>query len=431
MSMSRTSIPGIRPVAFALLFLVLPAICQELPRAEPASVGLSAERLGRINSVMRDLVARKQIAGAVTLVARRGKIAHFGAFGSADIEASRPMREDTIFRIASMTKPITSVAVMTLYEEGKFLLSDPVGKYIPQFLDMEVLPPETASNNYRIPAKRPITIRHLLTHTSGLTYQWNEKLGELYRSYGITHGLVQDDSTIGEKMKVLAGLPLLFHPGDRYEYGLSIDVLGALVEVWSGMTLDEFLRTRIFEPLGMKDTHFFLPEEKVHRMATVYSATEDGIKRAPEEFPPQGALVVSTTYPYKGPRCYYSGGGGLSSTAMDYARFAQMIVNRGELDGVRLLSPTTVGLMTMDQAGKIVQGGAPSFGLGFYVDSGERGFPELTSEGAHGWGGFWYTEFFVAPAEELIGVFMSQLYPAGDTNFRDTFKVLAHQAIVD
>jgi len=418
------------------LFILLPLLAaavfsQDLPRAEPEQVGLSSGRLARIETVVRDHIDRKRIAGAVSLVARHGKIAHLKAFGMADIEAGGEMKEDTIFRIASMTKPITSVAVMMLYEEGKFLLSDPVGKYIPEFQEMEVLPPPTATNNYRVPANQPITIRHLLTHTSGLTYHWNEKLGELYWSYGITHGLVQDSSTIGEKMKILAGLPLLFHPGERYEYGLSIDVLGALVEVWSGMTLDEFFRTRIFEPLGMNDTHFFLPEAKESRMAAVYSPGGAGIERAPGEFSREGGLVVSTTYPYEGPRSYYSGGGGLSSTAPDYAKFAQMILNRGELNGRRLLSPATVDLMTMDHAGQIVEDGAPSFGLGFSVDSAERGFPELTSEGTHGWGGFWYTRFFINPEEELIGIFMGQLYPSEGLQLNLKHQVLAHQAIVE
>ncbi len=415
------------------LFVVaaLPAVSQVLLPAAPEEAGMSAERLSRINEVIRRHIERKEIAGAVTLIARRGRITHFAAHGMADVEAGKPMKEDTIFRIASMSKPITSVAVMMLYEEGKFMLGDPVGKYIAEFAKMEALPGPEATNNYRVPAKRPMTIRNLLTHTSGLTYG-DGGLEGLYRAYDISSGLGQTPGTIGEMVKRLGGIPLAFHPGDRYNYGLSIDVLGALVEVWSGQTFAEFLDSRVFGPLGMKDTHFFLTEGKEQRLARVYHRKPGGQIEPLPEYPREGYTMYSTSYPYKGPKTYYSGGAGLSSTALDYARFAQMILNGGELGGQRLLSPATVKLMTMDHAGKIVKDGVPRpFGLGFYVESGDHGLGELTSEGTHGWGGHWYTQFFVSPEEEMVGVFMAQLQPNGGLQLHQQFKILAHQAIVD
>lgn len=225
---------------------------------EPEAVGLSTERLSRIDKVMDMHVAQQKIAGGVTLLARYGKIAHLGTYGMMDVEAGKPMTPDTIFRIASMTKPITSVAVMMLYEEGHFRLHEPVSNFIPAFKEMHVLPPEDAEASAEpIPATEQITIWNLLTHTSGLTYHWNARLGPQYNDAGITHGLLQDDSTLEEKMKILATIPLLHQPSARVEYGMSIDVLGYLVEVVSGMSLDAFFSERIFKPLGMKDTHFF------------------------------------------------------------------------------------------------------------------------------------------------------------------------------
>jgi len=420
---------------FLLLLLMQSALSQGIPTATPEEVGLSSERLERINEVMERHVEQEDIAGVVTLVARRGKVAHFEAFGMMDMENDKPMHTDTIFRIASMTKPITSVAVMMLYEEGHFLLSDLVSKYIPEFKNPKVLAPESdedsdSTSPATVPAKSEITIRHLLNHTSGLTYNWNGKLGKVYNEAGVTNGLVQTDSTISEKMKILAGLPLLHHPGEAFEYGLSIDVLGYLVEVVSGMTFDEFLHERIFEPLGMKDTHFFIPGEKVSRLAAVYKRTSEGvIERLSEEPIVEGTNIFSTSYPYQGPRSYFSGGGGLSSTTSDYARFLLMMLNGGELDGVRLLSPKTMELMTTDSIGELVPG--MDFGLGFAIRTGRGLHGELSSNGAYSWGGFFYTGFSVDPEEDMIYIFMSQLHPTGGLTLGSKFEVLVYQAIVD
>ena len=414
-----------------LLVLTVSAFSHDLPTVEPEAVGLSTERISRIDKVMETHVAQQKIAGGVTLLARHGKIAHLGVYGMMDVEAGTPMTPDTIFRIASMTKPITSVAVMMLYEEGHFRLNEPVSKYIPAFKEMHVMPPESAEDSAQpVPATRQITIWHLLTHTSGLTYHWNERLGPQYAAADITHGLLQDASTLDEKMKVLATIPLLYQPGAEFEYGLSIDLLGYLVEVVSGMSLNEFFSERIFRSLDMNDTHFFIPEAKRERLATVYERTKDGpITRKSPEPTVEGSLTYSTDYPYKGPRTYFSGGGGLVSTAPDYARFAQMMFNGGELNGVRLLSRKTVALMTLNQLANMdVDFG---FGLGFSVVRDESDLNEIGSVGRFGWSGFFFTSFFIDPQEQMIGIFMCQLHLSGGLDLGEKIRILSYQAIAD
>ena len=402
-----------------------------LPRATPESVGLSSERLARIRSVVQQYVDQGRVAGATTLVMRNGKVAHLEAVGQMD--EGKPMREDAIFRVASMTKAVTSVAVMTLYEEGKLLLDDPVSKYIPEFKGAQVAIPSEDKKSYTlVAAKSEITIRHLLTHTSGITYGFIgiEPWAKLYKDAGISDGLVQTEGTIADNVKKLARLPLMHQPGEKFSYSLSTDTLGYLVEVVSGMTLDEYFRKRIFEPLGMTDTHFFLPEEKVARLAAVYNQLPDGrIKRMGDETDERGYLRYSASFQRKGPRTYYSGGAGLVSTISDYARFLQMLLNGGELNGARVLSRKTVELMTVNHVGDMF--GAQGFGLGFSVlrDLGKSN--ELGSVGAYGWGGFFYTNFFVDPKEKMIGIFMSQLYPYNDVRLHERFRSLAYQAIAD
>ena len=417
-----------------LIILFSPVYSQGLPITSPESVSLSSERLNRISMVMQDYINRNKLAGAVALVARHGKIAYLETFGMMDIEANKPMSTDAIFRIASMTKPITSTAVMMLYEEGKFLLSDNISKYIPEFKNPRVLVPSSSDDSFTIiPSKNEITIRNLLNHTAGISYQWNKWLGKLYHDAGITHGLVQDESTIGEKVKILAGLPLVHHPGEAWHYGLNIDVLGYFVEVVSGMTLDEFFRERIFKPLRMKDTHFFLPEEKVSRLADVYTFKEDGTLIKMQDTPTvEDAFVYSKTYPYQGPRSYFSGGGGLCSTISDYVRFCQMILNGGKLDGVRLLSRKTVELMTSNSIGDLHISEQPGrkFGFGFGVRIERDEKSELQSLGTSGWGGFWYTHMWIDPEEELIGIIMSQLRNSKEP-ILNKFEILATQAITD
>ena len=406
------------------------APAQELSVANPESVGLSAERLARIGAAVERSIDEKRIAGAVTLVARRGHIAWFKAQGMLDREAGKPMEPDALFRICSMSKPITSLAAMMLYEEGRFLLDDPVSKYIPEFKNPKVLVKPPSGQPYTIPASREITIRNLMTHTSGLTYHWNGDVGQMYKDANVAHGLLQYDGMIGDSVKRLAGMPLLFNPGDRFEYSLGVDVLGYLVEVLSGKPLDEFFRTRIFEPLGMKDTYFYPPEDKVNRLATAYTwYPEKGLSRFPDAPISEGAFTYTADYPYRGPKKLFAGGAGLCSTAMDYARFCQMMLDGGKAGGARLISRKTVELMTSDRLGKI--GPDQAFGLGFGVDGVKAPLAELGSPGQYNWGGFFYTAFVVDPKEQMITIFMAQLHPTGDLTLDRLVHVLAYQAIVD
>lgn len=417
-------------VAVILLLSTL-AVSQQFPTAKPESVGLSSERLERIATAVQGNIDNNRIAGAVTLVMRHGQIAWFKAQGAADREASKPMQRDNIFRICSMTKPITSTAVMMLYEEGRLLLDDPVSKYLPEFKNPKVLVKPANGQPYTIPASREITIRDLLRHTSGITYQWNGDLGPAYNNAKVASGLMQYDGTIAESTKNLAAQPLLFSPGDRWEYSLSVDVLGRLVEVVSGQSLDEFMRARIFQPLGMTDTFFYPPDDKLPRLATAYGHFDGKLQRFPEGPITEGNLTYSADYPYRGPKKLFSGGAGLTSTAMDYARFAQMMLNGGKLGNVRLLSRKTVELMSSDQLGKIAMDQNFGFGLGFGVDGVRGPLGDLGSVGQYSWGGFFYTKFWIDPKEDMVVIFMAQLHPSGGLPLDRQIRVLAYQAIND
>ncbi len=414
-----------------VLFLALPlaaAPAGKLVSARAEEVGMSAERLERIRVAMQRYVDRNDVPGVVTLVARRGRVVHYAAVGFRDAEARAPMTNDAIFRIASMTKPIASVALMMLYEEGRFLLGDPVAKWLPEFADMKVAVPagsDRAGEPYRlVPAARPITIRHLLNHTAGLP---NSYRGLTQPEYAKLAAARQPNDTVADALKRLAKLPLNFHPGDAWEYGPATDVVGRLVEVISDQTLDQFLRRRIFEPLGMEDTHFYLPATKVARFAALYQPGPDKKIRLTEAPTVQSRFV-------REPHVYFSGSGGLVSTASDYYRFQQMMLNGGELDGVRLLGRKTVELITANSTGDLPiwsTGRGYGFGLGYSVvkDVGEIGQPG--SAGQYGWGGAFCTYFWVDPAEELIGVIMTQVRPYTHLNIRAEFQVLANQAITD
>jgi CubicO group peptidase (beta-lactamase class C family) len=416
-------------VAGALL-MGAAAFAQELPTAKPETVGLNPARLGRIATVVQADIDSGRIAGMVTLVIRHGQVAWFDAQGFADKEAGKPMQKDSMFRICSMSKAITSTAVMMLYEDGKFLLEDPVSKYLPEFKDPKVLVKPASGEPYSIPAKREITIQDLLRHTSGLTYPWNVDLGKAYNEAGVGDGLAQYDGTIEDSVKRLAGVPLLFNPGDRFEYSLSVDVLGRLVEVISGMPFDQFLKTRILDPLGMKDTCFFIPDDKVSRLATVYTYYDGkGLARFPDGAIVEGTEHYTADYPYKGPRKLFSGGAGLNSTAMDYARFCLMMLNGGKLGDVRILSRKSVELMSHDQLGKIDPD--RGFGLGFGVDGVKAPLGEIGSTGSFNWGGFYYTSFEIDPKEDMVIVSMAQLHPTGGLGLDREVKILAYQALED
>jgi len=392
---------------------------QQLTEVKPEEVGLSSQRLARIDAVIEQYVNNKWIPGAVALVARHGKIAYFKNFGTREMDGVEVLRKDDIFRIASMTKAVTTVAVMMLYEEGKFLLDDPVSKYIPEFRQPKVLLAvnEEDSSFTSKAAKEEVTIRHLLTHTSGLGYG----SGGIYEKAGVPVGFVSSSDILADKMKILVTLPLLHEPGEKWTYGLSTDFLGYLVEVLSGKTLDAFFQERIFKPLGMNDIHFFLPDEKVDRLVPVYPDVEN---ENAEEY----VLEVSK-YPYEGGKSYYSGGSGLSSTALDYAKFIQMLLNNGSYNNVRLLSRKTIDLMTMNQVGDLLGDGA--FGLGFGITTEEDNTRKLGSVGNYRWGGYFSTIFWIDPEEDLIAVLMKQILDSKHEDLHDKFEVLTYQAIID
>jgi CubicO group peptidase (beta-lactamase class C family) len=425
------TIRQLRVVPCVLVLLAIGAVAQDLPTSRPEAVGLSAERLERIAAQVQKSIDDKRVAGAVTLVMRHGRVAWLKAQGMADREAGKPMRPDAMFRICSMTKPITSLAVMMLHEEGRFMLDDPVSNYLPEFKHPKVLVKPASGAPFTIPATREITIRDLLRHTSGLTYHWNEDLGPMYHDAHVAHGIEVYDGTIEDNVKRLAGLPLLFNPGEKWEYSLGVDVLGRLVEVVSGKPLDEFFRTRIFEPLGMKDTYFYPPDNKLDRLAAAYTYYVDkGLNRFPDDTTiTEKAFVYSADYPYRGPKRLFSGGAGLVSTASDYARFCQMMLDGGKAGNLRLVSRKTVELMTQDQLGKI--GPDQGFGLGFGVNGVKGPLSEIGSAGEFDWGGFFYTEFSIDPKEQMIVIFMAQLHPTGDLTLNRAVHVLAYQAIND
>jgi CubicO group peptidase (beta-lactamase class C family) len=393
-----------------------------LPVATPEEVGLSSERLERIDSAMQDYVDRDKLAGMITVVARRGKVAHFKCFGMMDREAGKLMKTDTIFRIYSMTKPVTSVAIMMLYEEGNFNLNDPVSWFIPEFRDLKVFVKETESGPELADLKHPMTIRHLLTHTSGLSYGWDENspVDAMYREAGI----LNPNRPLEEMVQKLAELPLVHQPGSAWNYSVSTDVLGYLVEVISGQPFDVFLEERIFKPLGMIDTAFHVPEEKLDLFAALYGPAEGG---GIEAIDAPAAIRVSK------PVSFLSGGGGLVSTAADYMRFAQMLLNKGELDGVRLLGRKTVERMTMNH---LSEGLHPfemkeaGFGLGLAVITDMTMSASLTSDGVFGWAGAASTGFWVDPEEELIGLILLQFMPNHHL-VRQKFRTLVYQAIVE
>lgn len=424
--------PAPRRHAFAALLLACllsapPLLGQPLPIATaPASVGVDAGRLERLDDAFDAYVERGELVGGVILVARGGRLVHHRAFGERDRESGDPMEVDDLFRIASQSKAIVSVAAMVLVEEGRLLLSDPVGRFLPEFQETTVAVADAEGGHDVVPADRPITVRDLLTHTSGVAYGGGVG-GERWEEAGITGWyFAHRDEPIRETVRRMAGLPFPAQPGERFVYGYSTDILGALIEAVSGESLDRFLAERVFEPLGMRDTHFYLPPEKTDRLATVYSMTPDGsVVRAPD-----GPGMQTQGQYVEGPRRSFSGGAGLVSTAGDYGRFLQMLLNGGELDGARVLSPKTVQLMTVDHLGERYGGDATGFGLGFQLLEDVGAFGQPGTVGAYGWGGAYHSTYWVDPAEELVVVYLTQLIPARlDDHAR--LRTLVYQAIVE
>lgn len=408
-----------------VLTLAAQAWAQGLPAAAPESVGMSATRLDRLKAVMQDSVDKGRIAGIVTVVTRGGKLVHFETYGKMDVEKNVPMRKDVVLRMASMTKAVTTVAVMILVEEGKILLTDPVSKFLPPFANTTVAVPAPGGKYGVVPAKRQITIRDLLTHTAGISYGQGNPAEAKYKEAGIIGWYLADKKEpIIPVMEKLASLPFDAQPGEKYVYGYNTDILGAVVEKVSGQPLDRFFQTRIFEPLKMADSAFFLAPEKKDRLATVYAATPaGGIARAADGGMGQGDYV-------DGPRACFGGGAGLLSTPMDYARFLQMLVNGGELEGARILSPKTVELMTANHVGTLYNDGAMGFGLGFEVIEHLGRTGRYGSVGAYGWGSAYFQRYLVDPQEKLVAVFYAQLIPSGGLDIQERWRDLVYQAIV-
>jgi CubicO group peptidase (beta-lactamase class C family) len=391
--------------------------------------GFDATRLSRIDSALKSSVDKSEIAGAVVLVLRNGQPAYQRAVGWADKESRKPMTMDAIFRIASQSKAITTAAVLMLFEEGKINLGDPVSKFIPQFAHTTVA---TRSDTGRVvsPAKREITIHDLLTHTSGISYGTDSLVAPLYaaKQLGPAAGwgwyTADKNEGVCTTMERLASLPFVAQPGEHWVYGYSLDVLGCVVERASGMPFDAFIRTRITEPLGMHDTFFFVPAEKRARLVSVYMNDSAGrLQKAPEGAKGQGHYA-------DGPRRNFSGGAGLLSTAHDYGRFLQMIANGGQLDGVRILAPHTVMLMTTNQSDSLFTKFSPCAGFGFAFSVRERGgCDDVASVGSYAWGGAYGSSYMVDPKEHLVIVFMENRLPRGAVSGVD-FKNLVYQALV-
>lgn len=422
-----------------LFFVTLSAVCGQTKSIENSNLleeglapehGMSSERLERIDNMLSDAVKEDQIPGAVALIARNGKIIFHNAYGMANQSAKKSMKKNAIFRIASQTKAITSTAVMMLWEEGKFRLDDPISKYIPEFTEAQIIETfnEADSTYTTTLTKDQITIRDLITHTSGIGYgviDVDTRFKKIYAKAGITDLFTTRNISIAESVKKLAKLPLHHNPGDKFTYGEGLDVLGYFVEIVSGMPFDTFLRTRIFDPLKMNDTWFYLPKEKHNRLVTVQEKKDDKWEKYPITF-------YDTDYPKKGAKRFFSGGAGLSSTAKDYATFLQMYLNQGELNGTRILSRTTIQSIMGNQIGAIWAEGPKHYGLAFAVVN--KHGQDLGAEGSSGtfdWGGYFNTQYFADPKEQIIGVLMKQTQGKVDDQTSWKFRQMVFAAVDD
>ncbi len=429
---------GVKWLAVVMLAVTLGAgaqtpsrqVSRPLAEASPKSVGMSAERLARIDAMCEKAIAENAVPGLVALVARNGKIVYYKSFGLADNTTRRELKRDAIFRIASQTKAVAATAAMMLWEQGKFRLDDPISRFIPEFKNPKVLKTFESADNYTTePAKTEITIRHLLTHTSGIGYgaiDGDERIKKIYAKAGIVDAFTTDPVRIGDNIKKLAGLPLHHNPGERFTYSEGLDVIGCLVELVSGQPFDQYLRQHLFAPLRMNDTWFYLPDDKAARLVPVQTPRDGRWAYQPVTF-------YDPDYPVKGAKMFFSGGGGLSSTALDYATLLQMYLNGGELNGSRILSRTTVETVMANHMPGITAPNADSYyGLVFNVltkagnDKGGRG-----SVGTFNWGGYFNTQYFADPREKVIGILMKQTQGAKGDRTGDDFRLLVMQAIDD
>lgn len=415
------------------LFLNLNLSAQDarpvLTEVPPESVGVSPERLDKIGNMIQDAVESGEIPGAVALIAKDGKIVYHEAFGDAKADGE-DLEKDDIFRIASQTKAITATAVMMLWEEGKFRLDDPISKYIPEFKDAKVLKDfnEADSSFTAVPAEKEITIRHLLTHTSGIGYgviDGDERFKKIYAKAGITDLFTTEDITIGESVKKLAKLPLHHEPGEKFTYSEGLDVLGYFVEVISGRTFDKFLNERIFEPLGMQDTYFYIPQSKADRLVQIQHKKDNEWQAFPTTF-------YDPNFPIKGAKTFFSGGAGLSSTARDYAKFLQMYLDNGKYNGNRLLSPLTVKMILSNHTEDLFGGPENFYGLAFGIVS-RRGEEKggMGSEGTFDWGGYFNTQYFADPVTDVIGILMKQTQGPVDDQTGWKFRQMVFASLIE
>jgi CubicO group peptidase (beta-lactamase class C family) len=423
----------------ALVFVLFLISCQQASNKAPVlspegsadAAGFSPERLSRLDSGMNNWVKNKWVNGAVALVARKGKIVFHKSFGYNDPDTNEPLDKNGIFRIASQTKAITTVAAMMLWEEGKYGLDDPVSKYIPTFAQQTVIDKFNLKDTTytTVPAKRPITIRDILTHTSGIGYAGigTPEANALYAKNRITGGVgLKTTEKIGDAMTRLGSVPLLFQPGERWMYGVNTDLLGYLVEIWSGMTLEQYFTEKIFKPLGMNDTYFNVPQEKASRLVNFFMDSDgSGIKKQDVVW---GALDMK--FPIT-PHSYFSGGGGLSSTITDYAILLQMLLNEGEYNGKRYLARNTVRLMTTNQIGDLFSTGENKFGFGFAITTENSSRLTPSQAGTYAWGGAFSTTYWVDPKEQMLVLLYRQMWGPHIADTDRQFKPLVYQALND
>ncbi len=406
-----------------------------LQQVAPGTQGLSSERLKQLDVNINQWIKEDQLNGATMIILRNGKIVYHKAFGFANKQKNIPMRTDHIFRIASMTKPIISVAAMMLYEEGRFFLTDPLSKFIPEFKNPVVLEKYNAADTTytTVPAKKEITIRDIFAHTSGIGYAQigSATANAIYYKNNINGGIGTPYSTLKEVITRLAKLPLLVQPGEEFYYGLNTDVLGYLIEVISGMSLDKYLHQKIFRPLGMKDTYFFLPGEKQSRLVELYSQGNNKIRIQDSLISLNG--IFSRDFPKTPDGTYFSGGAGLASTAYDYALFGQMLLNGGELSGKRILSPATIRMMTSNQIGDLLMWGDANktrrFGLGFGILTEYAERTTMIPAGSYGWDGMFASHYWTDPKSKMVVVFMRNIWPTEHWDYGDRIKPLIYQAL--
>ncbi len=407
------------------------AFGQVITTSTPEAAGFSSERLKRIDAAMNDWVSKGYLNGASALIIRNGKVAYYKAAGFDDLDTKAPLPKDGIFRIASQSKAITSVAIMMLFEEGKLLLSDPVSLYIPSFKGQSVLAQLNAADTTytTVPARREVTIKDLLTHTSGVGYAQigSKEANMIYAKSKLTAGIGVNNESLQTAMTRLGTLPLMHQPGERWTYGLNNDVLGAVVEVISGMSLEEFFRTRIFEPLGMKDTYFNVPQAKAGRLVNLYTERPDGtLAKAQANMLNNGPVTAS--YPLV-KTSYFSGGAGLSSSIYDYAIFLQMLLNNGEYNGKRILSRNSVRMMTTNQVGEIPISNEDKFGLGFQIVTDKSSGRTPAQAGTYGWGGAFGTSYWVDPKEKMVLLIYRQMQARSHNEVIEKFRAMAYGAL--